>query len=196
MMLALVPPPLDTKPVNWRFEIMNAPPNRMIEKMRVVLCGATPTVLCLAAFGKLIDWAEFEASMASFTLVPELFRGMAIVLVPTLEVVAFAFWLTKARLTANIVSLALLITFTGVLALHWINNVQPTCACLGLWSTYIELEQTASTLFIRNAILGGISLAAIVTLIVERTRTQAATQLSNEAQTNQLQPADVRVHAH
>lgn len=121
-----------------------------------------PVVLVVAAVGKLLAWDEFEGSLASFHLVSPGLRRWAAVIVPGAEAAGGVLLLCGRRRCANLWALALLGLFSSVVLWHWMNNVEPSCACLGLWSKHHEGERSARSMLTRNAVLIAIASAGAI----------------------------------
>lgn len=132
------------------------------QRVRVLAAGsmcALPMVMVIAATAKLTDWPLFEASLASYTLLPA-WTISAAVAIPAVEFVPMTLWICGAFRFANRLALALLLAFTALVAWHYAHGVQPVCACFGQWSAYFEARDLQSSILWRNGALIALGLVA------------------------------------
>ena len=118
-----------------------------------VLTAVTPSLMLIAAIGKVADWDGFQRSLATFTLIPSTVLDVASAVVPAAEAATFVLVVSGRRALANGVCVALLSVFMAVIGWHWMHNVKPTCACLGLWTRYLGNRETLIGLFMRDGAL-------------------------------------------
>jgi Methylamine utilisation protein MauE len=134
------------------------------------LLGLVPFLLFFTAVGKLLAWSEFEASVNTFALVPEILRAIAAVLVPAGEALTLVIFLLGYRVLANVLSLGIVSVFFCVTLWHWLANVPPECACMGVWAEYWQIDESASGVMRRDAYLMGFTLVAVVLASLRRRR--------------------------
>lgn len=127
----------------------------------VLVAAAAPVIMLVAAAGKLMAWDTFIDSLATFSLVGSGTRAAAAVLVPVAEVVPIALLLSRRIVLANVWSLGLLVLFSAMIAWHWVNQVPPTCSCLGLWADYLEVGRTARGALIRNGAIAAVAIVGV-----------------------------------
>ncbi len=145
-----------------------------------LVTAVVPTLMFLAAIGKLSDWSSFSVSLRSYTLISEYAQSWAGYLVPAMEISCFVLFICRLRVFANVLALILLIAFTGITALHWYNNVEPNCACFGLWQNYLMVEQTSKYFVIRNTILMIIAFTSTIFVIYGSQRNAAVARCSED----------------
>lgn len=119
-----------------------------------ILVAIVPLVLFVAAIGKLLDTVGFAESLATFSLFEsERTRQVLVVAVPIIECIPVAMLVAGMNWRASIVSLVLLLVFTGAVAVHWMMNERPSCACMGLWNRYWRIETDVKAVLMRNSVL-------------------------------------------
>lgn len=128
-----------------------------------LLVAFVPVLMFLACVGKFLDWGSYEQAVATFSLVPPLLQAAGAIAIPALEAAAFFFLIASRTEIANWVSSSLLVCFILLIGYQWAMNVLPSCACLGLWSAYFRVKQTAQDLIVRDVVLLVIALAGAVT---------------------------------
>lgn len=127
-----------------------------------------PTVFLMAAVAKLIDYPAFARSLDTYILLPDDVRFVGAVSTPAIEAVPFLLLALGRRLASSVFSLALLIVFTSILGIHWINNLQPDCACIGEWAIYYDNRNILEQAGTRNTMLLLTSLATTVAIVAGR----------------------------
>lgn len=128
---------------------------------RIVAVCIFPLLMLWASVFKLVNWDSFVDSVNSYSLLPGGGRILAVLLVPALEAVPFSLLLVRKYVAANIVVIATILFFTGVVAFHWLNNVEPTCSCLGDWASFDEIEKKSLFLIARNIVLVALASAGV-----------------------------------
>ena len=129
--------------------------------MKKIIIYIFPLLMLWASVFKLTNWDRFVDSVTTFTMLPEVGRALAVLSVPALEAVPFSLLLMRKHIAANMVVIAIILFFTGILAFHWLNNVQPTCSCLGEWAKFDEIENKSLFWITRNLTLVALALVAV-----------------------------------
>lgn len=127
---------------------------------RVVIC-IFPLLMLWASVYKLANWDSYVDSVATYTLLPEVGRALAVLTVPALEATPFSLMLMRKQITANLLVIATILLFTGIVAFHWLNNVEPSCSCLGEWAAFDEIEENSLFLIARNILLVALASATV-----------------------------------
>lgn len=138
-------------------------PRSFTELLLSGLVGAVPAVMLLASVGKLADWNRFQASLATYVLLPHWIPSICSVSIPAVEAIPIILLIYGYRRISNGLCISLLVLFTAVTVWHWMNNVPPDCACLGLWARYFRINESFRGVLLRNA---GLSLTAVLSICV------------------------------
>jgi len=121
--------------------------------MKRVVIYAFPLLMLWASAFKLSNWDDFVDSVNTYTLLPESGRVLAVLLVPALEATPFSLLIMRKHIAAHVAVITMILFFTGVVWFHWINNVEPTCSCLGEWARFDEMEDRSLFLIGRNIVM-------------------------------------------
>lgn len=144
-----------------------------LRAVRMCVGVAVPTVFMFAGIGKYLDWPVFVASLDGYELLSHGVRKAAVFLIPGLELLPITLVFLNRIVVANVLCAILLGLFVGVTWWHWANHLEPNCSCFGVWAQYIEVEDGFRHLVVRNSILAGISLTAIVVSLLAARKEQA-----------------------
>lgn len=136
-----------------------------VKGVRTGVQSLLPAILFLTAIGKLADWDHWRSSVDGFVLLPSWCMDLLSVVLPAVEAAPFVVFVSGRRLQAVVCSLGLVSLFTGVLLWHWANNVKPTCACLGLWARYLDVEGSIRAGLVRNGVLWSAGFAGLLASI-------------------------------
>lgn len=135
-----------------------------------VLVGLVMTVLVIAALGKLLDPGGFRASLDSWAFIPRAAHGPVSMGVPLLEIAIAASWfLGLHRAAMAWLAAGLIVSFTGLYAVHLAFSSPPDCHCLGLIVAFDRGRAFAENLLVRNGVLLGM-LGVAGMLAIMRTR--------------------------
>jgi len=122
---------------------------------------AIPSVMFVAATGKLGAWPRFLDSLYTMQSLPDEFVVPVATLVPIIESVPLLIGIFGRHIVSNACGIGLLILFSGVLAWEWMHSDVPECACLGLWAEYARIETSAREALLRNGVLAVIGAGGI-----------------------------------
>lgn len=134
----------------------------MSRSIRLIIRWACPAVLAFAAFMKVFSFGRFAENLESFTLLDPRIAAAAMFLVPAVELAPLAMCLIGRYRVVNWACFGLLVVFTAIVAVHWRENVMPSCQCFGEWVSYRATENRYLDYFVRNAIIMIASAAAAV----------------------------------
>lgn len=117
----------------------------------VVMC-----VLAVTGAAKLLDLRGFEASLATWKLLPQWSRGPVALLIPAAEVLIGAAWLAGIRRPGVLwAGAGLLAAFTAAYGLHVAMAKPPSCGCLGTLERFRNLQVSATQHLVFNGVLIG-----------------------------------------
>lgn len=102
-----------------------------------------------SALAKLGNVGEFRLSLRAYGVLPPVLEGVAVFLVPVLELVAVGLLLGSKVAWGALLLLALLFIFSGAILIGLRRGGRFNCGCLGGWVN----EPLTSSLLLRNAVL-------------------------------------------
>lgn len=118
-------------------------------------CALTVMVVVGAAGAlKLFDLPDFRADLATWNLIPEVWKSALAVLVPIVEVGLSLMWLLDVGRGPAIRAVTIvLIAFSGAYVAHLLFAERPSCGCLGKVLAFEHGRQQDVFLLTRNAVL-------------------------------------------
>ena len=120
-------------------------------------------VLLVAGFMKAIDISAFALAMRSWTLFPQWLPLLLAPVVPAVEIALAAAWflnLWRPHVVAG--TIVMLLSFTGVYALHLALGEAPNCGCLGLLEAFRDATHEATVVLTRNGVLLALLFTGVV----------------------------------
>lgn len=118
------------------------------------LIDAVMLFMLVASMTKLVDMAEFEASVGTWELLPRGAATAVVWTVPLAELLAGGLWLVGAARRLALASVAcMLVAYTAAFLAHLIVADQPTCHCLGVLMQFEDQRATAVVFVARNIVL-------------------------------------------
>ncbi|MBL8887748.1 MAG: prepilin-type N-terminal cleavage/methylation domain-containing protein [Phycisphaerales bacterium] len=125
-----------------------------MSKISFALNALVMVVLFIAAASKLLDLADFQRSLDTWSFVPPRVRPAAALLIPALELtISLGWFLAARRHRFTLAATALLVVFTLAYLVHWFWIEKPTCNCFGILSQYLGDKENTSFFLIRNTTL-------------------------------------------
>lgn len=119
-----------------------------------VLVSAVFSVLMVAACAKIVDVAEFRASLESWIFLPRWTQSMIAIAIPSIELAVCVAWLLGlSRSTCVIAALIMLTLISGAYVAHWLLSGPPECKCFGKILDYSRSLHDARLVVVRNGCL-------------------------------------------
>ena len=97
-----------------------------------VLTGVLSAIFLTAGFAKLPDPVSFSEDIFKYRILDEVGSGMVAQVLPWLEItIGFLLWVRHFRLTASVLSVILMLLFSGVTIAALIRGLDISCGCFG-----------------------------------------------------------------
>ena len=134
--------------------LLNSPLKRI---MKSVVLYAPPLfiglIFLLAAFSKFGDLAEFSSALDNYTVFPDWVKGLAVLIVPGVELVLGINLVTLREVRAtSYLATALMFSFTGLALYNTIHGNNSVCHCMKLQLPFF-LEVQGWSLVLRDFVL-------------------------------------------
>lgn len=109
---------------------------RALHSAALIVQGAVLLVLGFAGVIKLLDLPSFSADLATWDLLPEFVKSIAVFCVPVLEVGAALAFVAHFRTGAALSATAMLTAYLVVALVHLHQVNPPKCHCFGVVEQY------------------------------------------------------------